>query len=94
MTQYKEKAIRTAFRLAGYSRRKATKKPFHTQKQREDRLKWAYEHINWTEEDWRRMCWSDESSFIMDWGDVYVTRLPEEALHPDCMIPHFRGYSE
>ena len=26
-------------------------------------------------------------------GEVYVTRLAEEAMHPDCMIPRFRGYS-
>lgn len=40
------------------------------------------------------MCWSDEASFILDWGPIWVTRRPEEWLHVDCLQPRFRGYSE
>ena len=69
-------------------------KPYVSETIRKNRLCWAHEHEKWTQSDWDRVCWSDESSFILCWGQVYVTRRANEALHPDCLVPRFRGYCE
>ena len=37
--------------------------PKLTEKQRVHRLKFAREHLDWLEEDWRKVVWSDESPF-------------------------------
>ena len=42
---------------------KMVKRPKLTPKQRKDRLKFAKEHKNWTENDWKRVLLSDESPF-------------------------------
>lgn len=50
------------------------------------RLKFAREHINWTEEDWKRVVWSDEMGMQTDanQGFKWVWRYPEEEYHEDC----------
>lgn len=46
------------------------------------RLKWAEEHINWAEEDWKRVRWSDECSIERGSGvrQGWVFRRPGEGL--------------
>jgi hypothetical protein len=87
-------ALRAVFKRLGYRRAKAVKKLFINEARRAARLPWAIKHERWTESDWDRICWSDESLFIMCWGQVYVPRLFDEAFLPDCLVPRFRGYSE
>lgn len=51
------------------------------------RVAWCQEKLNWTEEEWKRVVWTDESSFSTA-GFHYrpwVTRLPEEEYHEDCV---------
>ncbi|CAG5174620.1 uncharacterized protein ALTATR162_LOCUS7824 [Alternaria atra] len=87
-------ALNNLFHRHGYKRYRARKKPYHSEKQLRDRLNWAEERRNWTPEQWQRFVWSDESSFTMDWGLVYVTRTIDEGDLTDCMLPRFRKYSE
>ena len=42
---------------------KLKRTPKLTEKQRAHRLKFAREHLHWSEEEWRKVVWSDESPF-------------------------------
>ncbi|PQE05393.1 transposable element tc1 transposase protein [Rutstroemia sp. NJR-2017a BBW] len=55
------KAIRTAFKKEGYIRAVARRKPPLSEANKEERMQWAEEHLNWTEEQWDLVCWSDET---------------------------------
>ena len=50
------------------------------------RLEWAEEHINWTDEQWDKVLWSDET-----WAQpgrhtrIWVTRRKGEQDHKDCV---------
>ena len=37
--------------------------PLFTNRFRQNRLRFAYEHRDWTFEEWKRVLWSDESPF-------------------------------
>ena len=78
-----------AFEKEQYYRRKATAKPYLDAKKRAERLKWAWDHVGWSDEQWASVGWSDEMSATIGYGEVYVTRRADEALHPDCLIPKF-----
>lgn len=81
-------AIETAFKIEGFARRSALKKPILTEAHKQARLRWALEHINWTQDQWNSILWTDET-----WVQpgkhkkVKVTRRPGEVLHPDCLEP-------
>jgi len=66
-------------KMESYRRRVATSKPLLTEVQKQARLTWAVDHLNWTPELWARVVWTDECSFSTGgFGKVYVTRRPEE----------------
>ena len=50
---YSEKAISNAFKLEGFSRRIARKKPPISENNRIKRLAWAEEHLDWITKQWR-----------------------------------------
>ncbi|PQE30982.1 hypothetical protein CJF32_00006020 [Rutstroemia sp. NJR-2017a WRK4] len=54
-----EKAIRTAFKKEGFIRAVARRKLALSETNIKDRLQWAQEHINWTNEQWDSVCWTD-----------------------------------
>ena len=88
------RTLRKAAAKEGYSRRIARQKPLLTEDQRNARLRWAHEHINWSDRQWTRVLWTDEASIRCGYfGQVYVTRTAAEAFHKDCLIPRFRKYS-
>jgi transposase len=82
-----------AFEKELYHRRKATEKPLLTKEQMNERLRWAWEHVSWSDEDWDSCSWGDEMSISLSHGEVYVTRKKEEKYLPSCCIPKFKGYS-
>ncbi|KAG1600267.1 hypothetical protein G6F47_004757 [Rhizopus delemar] len=45
---------------------RAAHKPRLTARHRKSRLRWAKEHLNWTEDQWRSVVWSDESRFCVE----------------------------
>ena len=70
----------------GLAHRIERKKPWLSPQQKTDRLKFALEHIHWTEEDWLRVVWTDEMSMQTDenQGRKWVWRYPEEEYIEDC----------
>lgn len=43
----------------------AASKPKLTQKHKEARLLWTQERVNWTNDQWNNVVWSDESRFAL-----------------------------
>ena len=68
---------------------KAIKKPLLTEKQRKRRLEWARAHVKWPVEKWRKVLFSDESTFTVNnhAGNNYVRRRPNEEYWPYCISP-------
>ena len=57
--------------------------------QEEKRLRWAKEHRHWTEEDWKRVLWTDESKlevFGSHWR-TFVRRRTSEKMLEECLTP-------
>ena len=55
--------IRQALHQVGYYNRVAQKKPFLSDDHRCRRLKFAWQHRNWTFEEWKKVIWTDKSTF-------------------------------
>lgn len=53
--------VRRALRDIGMKAKRATKKPRLTKEHKKARLDFAIQHKDWTEDDWKRVIWSDES---------------------------------
>ena len=87
------KAIRAAFKKEGYVRATARQKPPLTYTNQIQRLEWAIEHEDWTEEQWFSVLWTDET-----WVKpgrhtrLRITRLKgsSELYHPDCIAPRYQ----
>ena len=81
-----ESCLNRALAKQGYRRQIALKKPFISEKNHLLRLEWAEEHVNWEDEDWDNILWTDES-----WvkggrhRKTRVTRRTGEELHEDCV---------
>ena len=60
-----------------------------TEVQRRKRLKWAHEHKSWTQDQWNRVLFSDESNFSIrnHSGLQFVRRRKGEAFKPWCITP-------
>ena len=87
------RTLHKAFHKEFYFRRKATSKPFLTDTHQRERLKWAHEHVCWTDDQWNSVHWTDEMSILAGGGEIFVTRRAEEKYHPSCMSAKFKGYS-
>jgi transposase len=85
--------IRRRLRQFGLHGRIARKKPFISHRNRQRRLKFAREHLNWTPKDWARVLWSDESKFqrFGSDGKTYVRRRPGEEFNSRCLRPTVKG---
>ena len=81
--------VRRALYEAGYHSRVAVRKPFISVKNRQDRLKWCRRHQEWTDEQWKKVIWSDESRFTLFQSDgrTHVWRLPKEKYDVNCIVP-------
>jgi len=79
----------------GFNARTAAQKPFLSEKNVARRLVWADSHEKYTEEEWRRVIYSDESSFAVRpmKNNIRVWRKKNERFNFSCMIPTFKsGY--
>ena len=85
-----QRAIRTQLGLNQYV---AAKKPFLKPSHIKARLDWAREHKGWTEEDWKHVIWTDESSVEIGKGSkvVWVWRKPGERYSNKCLTPTFKS---
>jgi hypothetical protein len=63
-----------AFEKEQYHRRKSTENPLLTEEHRIHRLAWANLHKSWDFSMWKRVDWTNKSTFrIGGFGDVWVT---------------------
>ncbi|XP_065642461.1 uncharacterized protein LOC136074090 [Hydra vulgaris] len=46
-----------------------TKKSFINEKNCVKRLKWCGDHLSWTSDQWKRVIWTDESPFVVQYGN-------------------------
>jgi hypothetical protein len=81
--------VKRRLKDAGLPARIARKKPLLSVKNRKARYQWAKEHIDLTEEDWKKVIFSDESPFtLFQWaGKQYVRRRPGEEFKDECLVP-------
>jgi transposase len=72
---------------AGIAGRIPRKKPAMTEAHIQARLEWAYAHENWGARQWRRVLFSDESTFtqFQQGPNGMVWREPGEELNPNCI---------
>ena len=69
----------------------AVRKPFINKKNRIKRIKWARAHLNWTQEQWRSVLWTDESPFVLRYkGKQHVWRRQSERYKIYCTTTGFK----
>lgn len=71
----------------GYFNRVARRKPYLSNSHVARRLKFAKEHVNWDVEMWKKVIWTDESSFEIGKksGQVHIWRKAGEAYKTACL---------
>jgi transposase len=81
--------VRRRLLKAGLQGCVAAKKPLLTVAHKKARLDFARRHKDWGVEEWKRVLWSDESSFQMFCGAkrAYVRRKAGEKFIPQCIVP-------
>jgi transposase len=79
--------IRRNLKKAGLTACIPRKKPAMTETHRKARLEWAHSHKNWGPRRWRRVLFSDESTFtqFQQGRQGKVWREPGEMLDSDCV---------
>lgn len=85
--------IRTYIRKLRFRNRVVRKKPYLTIAHKAKRLAFAKEHRHWTEDDWKNVIWTDESSFELGKTSrqIRVWRKPHEAYASKCLAPTFKS---
>ena len=68
---------------AGLNGRISRRKPLLLPRHKQQRLQWAKDHRDWTEDMWKKVVWSDESKFNLFHSDVrtYIRRRLSEELN-------------
>jgi len=88
--------VTRALKSMGFEAKLKKKKPFLSKKHQAARLKWAKEHASWTENDWKRVVFSDETK-INIWGSDGVKYCwirpgdPMQPHHLDLTVKHGGG---
>src|SRR5271157_145686 len=74
--------IARALREAGLKAGRKPKKPKLLERHKKTRREWVYTHKNWSETDWERVIWSDETIIERygDHGKKWIWRKPGESL--------------
>ena len=86
-----ESVIRKCLYRYRFRRRISCRKPPISEKNRQDRLAWARDHLEWSIEQWKEILWTDET-----WvtggphRKQYVTRRQGEENDPTCITERHR----
>ena len=80
--------VKRRLRDTGLLGRVAKKKPYLRRANKRKWLRWAKEHRHWTEEDWKKMLWTDKSKFEVFGSHrrTFVRRRSEKMLE-ECLTP-------
>ncbi|GBM04891.1 hypothetical protein AVEN_252830-1 [Araneus ventricosus] len=78
----------------GFGSRRPTRVTLLNARHRAARLAWAREQREWTLDDWKRVAWSDKSSFRLLQADVglRIWRQAHEAMDPACQVGTVQGH--
>lgn len=81
--------VRRRLLAVGLRGRIAAKKPLLREANKEKRLKWAHDHLNWTSKEWSKVLFTDESKFDLfsTKRRIFVRRLPGERMNFNCVVP-------
>ena len=92
----KKEAVRKILKKQGFRKVKRTTKPGLDKRQRQARYQWALKFKGWTLEDWKRVCFSDETSIQVGHrrGGDRVWRKPSERDDKTCSKARWKGYSD
>ena len=92
----KREAVRKILKNQGYKKVKRTTKPGLNKTQRKERYQWALKFKDWTLDDWKRVCFSDETSVQVGHrrGGDRVWRKPSERDDKTCSKARWKGFSD
>jgi hypothetical protein len=80
-------AIKNALERRGYRRYVARRKPVISEENKRERLQFALEHVDWSQEQWSSILWTDETWVTgIRHRKQYVTRKRDEELDPTCVL--------
>lgn len=81
--------VKRRLRDANLFGRVAVRKPLLRPQNKRKRMQWVLDHEDWTEEDFGKVLWTDESKFEVFGSKrrVFVRRSAEEKMMPDCVVP-------
>ena len=87
------RTVRRRLNEFGLFGRVARKKPLISRRNRQVRIRFALDHLNWTQKQWARVLFSDEKKFnrFGNDGTVHVWRKKGESLAPQCLRPTVKG---
>jgi transposase len=80
---------KSRLRAANLFGRRPARKPYISKKNRKARLSFARDHLNWTDKDWAKVLWSDESKFNLFNPDGFkrVRRPINKRFDPKYQVP-------
>jgi transposase len=82
-----DRTLRRRFKERGFLARRPYRKPLLTPRMVKSRLLWAKMHKKWSQKDWNKVIFSDESTFvILDDKAQFVRRRPGEELDRNCIV--------
>lgn len=91
--QVHHNTMRKYIRNLGFGNCIASKKPYLNLVQKATRLAFARKYKHWTEQDWYKVIWTDESSFELGKNSrqIRVWRKPYEKYMTECLAPTFKS---
>lgn len=89
----REQTVRRELRKAGIYSRVAARKPHLTLAHRARRVRFARAHVHWTIEDWKKVIWTDESTFEIGKISrrIVVWRRNKERYASQNLVPTFKS---
>jgi transposase len=86
-------SVRNIIKDADLHGRSARKTPRISKVNKKKRLEYAMAHLDWTEEEWNKIVYTDESKYNLHDSDgrVFVWRRVGEEFHEDCIVTTYKS---